>query len=146
MNQFPDLPPVWVIGCILISALLTALLPLGFVPLPNWVGYVFIVAGFALMVWTQSWFKRKATPMMPRQTPSALIVEGPFRINRNPIYTGMLAVILGAAIWFGSVSGFLPALVFPLIINRRFIKGEEAGLRTIFGAQAEEYFNKTRRW
>ena len=146
MNQFPDLPPVWAIGCILTSALLTAFLPIGNVPLPNWAGYAFILAGFALMIWTQTWFKRKATPMMPRQTPSALIVEGPFRINRNPIYTGMLLVVLGAAIWFGSISGFLPALVFPFIINRRFIKGEETGLRSVFGAQAEEYFAKSRRW
>ncbi len=146
MNQFPDLPPVWAIGCILLSALMTWLVPLFPVPLPDWLGWLIIIAGFALMIWTRNWFMRKSTPMMPRQTPSALIIEGPFRINRNPIYTGMALVILGAAIWFGSLSGFLPLLAFPLIITQRFILGEETGLRLVFGTQAEEYFSKTRRW
>lgn len=146
MRQFPDLPPVWALGCILLSAALTGLIPIGQIPLPDWLGILLILAGFALMLWTRTWFKRKATPMMPRETPSALIVEGPFRINRNPIYTGMVLVILGAAIWFGSLSGFLPVLAFPLIITARFIKDEEAGLRRVFGARAHNYFSKTRRW
>ncbi len=146
MNQFPDLPPVWAIAGILVSALLTAFVPMANVPLPDWLGVGLIIVGFALMIWTRTWFKRKDTPMMPRQVPSALIVEGPFRVNRNPIYTGMLVVMLGAAIWFGSLSGFLPTIIFPFVITHRFIKAEEAGLRMVFGAQAEEYFSKTRRW
>lgn len=146
MKQFPDLPPVWAAACILVSALLTGLVPVMDLPMPDWPGYALIVAGFVLMLWTRSWFQRKATPMMPRQVPSALIVEGPFRINRNPIYSGMVLVILGAAIWFGSLSGFLPVIVFPMVITRRFILGEEAGLREVFGAAAEEYFARSRRW
>jgi protein-S-isoprenylcysteine O-methyltransferase Ste14 len=83
---------------------------------------------------------------MPREAPKNLLIEGPFRINRNPIYTGMLLILIGAAIAFGTFSGWLPVLAFPIIITERFIKGEEDGLRAAFPVEAEAYLRESRRW
>jgi protein-S-isoprenylcysteine O-methyltransferase Ste14 len=146
MKQFPDLPPIWGLGMIALSWLLSVTFPIWTFETPLWLAAAWIVAGFALMLWTRLWFRRKSTPMMPRQVPTTLIVEGPFRINRNPIYSGMCLVIFGAALWFGAISGFLPLIAFPIIITRRFILGEEAGLVQAFGDEAHTYIANSRRW
>lgn len=141
-----DFPPIWGLGAILVAAILSWMVPLAHLDLPRWPGVALILAGFALMLWTRHWFKVKQTPMLPRRIPKVLIDDGPFRINRNPIYSGMAMVIFGAAICLGTLSSFLPAIAFPLIISRRFIQGEEAALRDTFGKQAEDYFARSRRW
>jgi protein-S-isoprenylcysteine O-methyltransferase Ste14 len=146
MKRFPDLPPIWAGGAILASALLTAVVPLWTMPVPNALGYALIIAGFAAMLWTVVYFRRASTTIHPGGTPSALIVEGPFRLNRNPIYTGMTLIVFGAALVFGGLSGLVPALAFPLLITRRFILAEEAALKKVFPAEAGSYFERTRRW
>lgn len=147
-RDFPDLPPVWALGAILAEWLAAWWLPLWRFasPVTTAVGVALFVGGLAVIVWSALWFRRKKTPIEPRETPKALIVEGPYRLNRNPIYTGMTLALFGAALWFGALSALIVAAVFPLVIARRFITGEEAGLHRTFGAEAEAYFRRTRRW
>ena len=101
----------------------------------------FVFVGFGLRA-----FVRARTTVNVYRSASALIVEGPFRINRNPIYTGMALVLVGIAFWIGALSAVAIALVFPFVITARFIRGEEAALRSAFGAEAEAYIARTRRW
>ncbi len=144
MKGFPDLPPIWAIGAALAAWLLATYLPI--VTFPRGIGRFFIIAGLGLILWSAWWFRKKGTPIEPRAKPRALIVEGPYRINRNPIYTGLILMVLGYAIGLGAVSALLPAIVFPIIIHRRFVLPEEAELRETFGPEAEAYFRSTRRW
>lgn len=144
MKGFPDLPPIWAMGAALAAWLLATYLPLW--TFPAGYGRFTIVAGLALIIWAAFWFRRKATPIEPHAAPRALIVEGPFRINRNPIYTGLILMVAGYAVGLGAVSALLPALAFPVILHRRFVLPEEARLRAAFGAEAEAYFRQTRRW
>jgi protein-S-isoprenylcysteine O-methyltransferase Ste14 len=144
VKGFPDLPPVWAAGAAAASWALARVAPLA--TWPGGAGYVFMAAGLILIAWSALWFQRKRTPIMPHEEPRALIVEGPFRINRNPIYTGLVLIVAGFAVWLGALSGLLPALALPLVIHRRFVLKEEAALRRAFGAEAEAYFRATRRW
>jgi protein-S-isoprenylcysteine O-methyltransferase Ste14 len=144
VKGFPDLPPIWAVGAALASWLLATYLPV--VAYPTGVGRFFILAGLGLILWAAWWFRRKATPIEPRAEPRTLIVEGPYRINRNPIYTGLILMVGGYAIGLGAVSALLPALVLPVVIHRRFVLREEAALRAAFGPEAEAYFRATRRW
>jgi protein-S-isoprenylcysteine O-methyltransferase Ste14 len=144
VKNFPDLPPIWAMGAALASWLLATYLPV--VTYPTGVGRFFIIAGLGLIFWSAWWFRKKATPIEPRAEPKALIVEGPYRINRNPIYTGLVLMVGGYAIGLGAVSALLPALVFPVVIHRRFVLREEEALKAAFGAEAERYFKATRRW
>lgn len=146
LHGFPDLPPIWALGALGVSALLARVLPLVILPRLVWPALLVGLAGVVLILWSALWFRRKATPIMPRETAKALIVEGPFRVNRNPIYTGMALILAGFALWFGALSAWLPVVAFPLIITRRFILGEEAGLRASFPGEAEAYLKATRRW
>lgn len=144
LKGFPDLPPVWFAGAALSSWLLAWYAP-------GWnfaegFGRAFILGGAAIIVWALVWFRRKKTPVEPNHTPSALIVEGPFRINRNPIYTGLALILIGWALALGAVTALIPALAFGPIISWRFVVKEEEALRAAFGEEAEAYFRRTRRW
>lgn len=142
---FPDLPPVWMLAAALLSWILARALPL--VGFPGAVlGPVIGSVGSLVILWSAWWFWRKGTPIEPGHRPRALIVEGPYRLNRNPIYSGMVAMLTGFAIWLGALSAFLPVLAFAMLIDRRFVRDEEAGLRAAFGPQAEAYFLASRRW
>jgi protein-S-isoprenylcysteine O-methyltransferase Ste14 len=147
-KHFPDLPPIWTAGFAVALYLVAQFVPVvefGF-PGLNLLAYAVSAAGLALILWSALWFRRKKTTIEPFNRPSSLIVEGPYRINRNPIYLGMFIILLGIALWLGAASAVALCLLFPVIITRRFIANEEKDLREIFGAEAEDYFSKTRRW
>jgi len=141
----PDLPPLWLAGHMAAAWALARWLPL-------WrfdagaAGRVVIVLGVALILWSAWWFWRKRTPIEPRHTPRALIVEGPYRLNRNPIYTGLVVILAGWALSLGALSALLTVPVLPVVLTRRFISPEEAALRAAFGAEAERYLTRSRRW
>lgn len=143
-REFPDLPPLWALGAAALAWGLARVLPLA--ALPAWPAWPLLAAGLGLIVWSARWFRAKRTPIEPRETPRALIVEGPYRINRNPIYTGLALVLLGWAFWLGAASALLPAIAFAVVIDRRFVRGEESALVAAFGAEAERYLAATRRW
>lgn len=147
-RDFPDLPPVWMLGHGLLAWAAARAVPLlefdG--PLARTAGAVVALGGIALAAWAAAWFARRRTTIEPREEPSALIVEGPFRLNRNPIYTGMALALLGWALWLGALSSVLAVLPFPFVIDRRFVRDEEAALREAFGPEADGYIAATRRW
>ena len=147
-RDFPDIPPVWAAGVLAVQWVAARWLPLlrfdaGWTGVLGW---ALVVVGIALAVWAALWFRRKRTSIEPRDRPTALIVEGPFRIDRNPIYAGMALVLIGAGLVLGALSSVALAFAFPWIATRRFILGEEDALRETFGAEAEAYIARTRRW
>ncbi len=147
-RDFPDLPPVWALATLAVQAIAAWGLPLVPLvgPLVSTGGWLAIFAGLGLIGWSAFWFRRKRTSIEPRETPARLIVEGPFRLNRNPIYTGMGLVLLGCGLLLGALSSVLLAFAFPLVVTRRFVRAEEAALRRAFGPAAEDYISGSRRW
>lgn len=144
-RDFPDMPPVWALGTLCAQWVLSSVLPILRISLPS-IGWILIAVGLGLAVWSALWFWRKRTAIEPRHTPTALIVEGPYRLNRNPIYTGMAICLVGTGLILGALSALLLVPVFLWIITRRFVIGEEAALRTAFGAVADRYIADSRRW
>jgi protein-S-isoprenylcysteine O-methyltransferase Ste14 len=141
-----DLPPVWAAGAAALAWALAEWVPLARLGDLRAVGAGLFLAGTALMAWSALWFLKKRTPIEPHETPRALIVEGPYRINRNPIYTGMILGVLGIALWFGALSALVPAAALPVFLTRRFVIPEEAALERAFKDEARRYFAGTRRW
>ncbi len=109
-------------------------------------GGVLVAAGIAMIGWSALWFYRKKTTIEPHHTPKTLIVEGPFRISRNPIYLGMLAILLGIVFAYGALSTVVLPGIFAIILTKRFILPEEALLIEQFGDEARRYLAATRRW
>lgn len=148
MKGFPDLPPLWFGLGLGIAWLLAAYLPLLrlFGPALQAAGAMLVLAGLALIGWAALWFWRKKTTIEPHHAPTVLIVEGPYRLSRNPIYLGLLAILTGVVLWLGALSAVPVPFAFAAILTRRFVEPEEAALRRAFGADAERYLAATRRW
>ncbi len=69
------------------------------IPLPyNWFGIFLIVFGGVINIWTDNIFKKEKTTVKPYEKPSILIVSGPFRFSRNPMYFGMAVILLGVTV------------------------------------------------
>ena len=105
-----------------------------------------MLAGLALILWVAKLFDRAGTTIKPFQESSALVVRGPYRLSRNPIYLGMVAALLGVGTMLGSLTPFAIVAVFAWAIDRRFIRREEAMLEATFGAAYAEYRTVVRRW
>lgn len=143
-----DVPPVWMLGVLLISALSDHLWPVGGFDnvVTRGFGLVIALVGLGIFVAAVLWFRRKKTTIHPHGRPTSLIVEGPYRVSRNPIYLAMALILLGQALWLGSALPLLLVLAFIMLITKRFIQPEEENLRQAFGPEAEAYLGKTRRW
>ena len=104
--------------------------------------------GLGLIGWSVTFFLflRHRTSVRPQGAPQKLFSEGPFRINRNPIYTGMFVLVLAFGLLGAGLSGLLLSVVFPLFITKFFIRHEEDLLRRHFPKHAEAYFRVRRRW
>ncbi|MCB1694928.1 MAG: isoprenylcysteine carboxylmethyltransferase family protein [Pseudomonadales bacterium] len=141
-------PPVWLLlGLIAIFAL-NELYPLSrFTGLPaQLVGGAIIVVGLVLLVVANGLFVRAGTDIIPFRNVSTLVTGGVYRYTRNPMYLGMVAVLLGCAITVGAASALLVPLVFAVIIQARFIVPEEQMLRSAFPEQYPAYCQRVRRW
>ena len=147
MKGFPDLPPIWLVFFLLLNWAVAWALP-GFRvgTFTNALSWGLIVIGLALIGWAAFWFWRRKTTIEPHHAPGTLIVEGPFRISRNPIYLAMVIILMGAIFGRGQPLTLILIPTFVVILHVRFVLPEEAGLRKAFGDAAEAYIKATRRW
>jgi protein-S-isoprenylcysteine O-methyltransferase Ste14 len=116
-------------------------------PLIVFLGLVLIAAGLALGVWTTRLFVRigEGTPA-PWDPPRRLVVEGPYRYLRNPMISGVIAILLGEAAVLGRLS-VLVWLAVVVVINHTYILlVEEPGLIRRFGGEYREYKRTVPRW
>jgi protein-S-isoprenylcysteine O-methyltransferase Ste14 len=93
-------------------------------------------------------FKRAKTTVNPVQIEKAsnLVTSGMFRITRNPMYLGMLLLVIGFAIRLDNPIALIWAVVFQQYMNRFQIFPEERMLAFLFGDAYENYMTRVRRW
>jgi protein-S-isoprenylcysteine O-methyltransferase Ste14 len=110
-------------------------------------GIVTIMFGAVLVFWSIFLFETRGrgtpNPLMP---PRDLVISGPYRISRNPMYTGGFLVILGQSLIYNSLGLVLVSLIFIIVINFHLILFEEPELKKRFGAQYEDYTKKVSRF
>ena len=104
-----------------------------------------IIGGLSLSVWTIIYMKRrgKGNPMdafghevAPRT--QHLMTDGPYRINRNPMLTGTLTYLAGAAVWLWTWQAVLVWVLFFCIMFVQVVSEERRLLRD-FGTEYEDY-------
>ena len=143
-KQMLDLPPFWLVGCLLLAWVQTRILPS--LPTLEISGWSFVIVGVAFMVLAFRAFRQARTTVIPHQLPTRLITHGIFRHSRNPIYFADLMILAGASLIMGSWMGLLLVPVLGRILTKRFIEPEEARLKEQFSANYEAWASRTRRW
>jgi protein-S-isoprenylcysteine O-methyltransferase Ste14 len=110
-------------------------------------GLALIAAGFAMWLWTVRLFARIGQGTLAPWDPTRrLVVEGPYRHVRNPMITGVLAVLLGEAALFGSTALLIWCAAFLAVNWAYFVLSEEPGLVRRFGDEYREYKRNVPRW
>src|SRR5262245_21563819 len=144
----PLVPPVYLLAGLALMIALHFFLPLWEFGAPGarYVGIVIAALGIAIILWAAVLFNRSKTGIVPFSQATFLVLGGPYRVTRNPMYVGMALVLLGAAVFLASLAPFLILPLFVLFINNRFILAEEAMLEEVFGQPYLDYKRKVRRW
>ena len=93
-------------------------------------------------------FRRADTTVSPLkpENASSLVTEGVYRITRNPMYLGLLFVLLAWAVFLSSAWALAGPVAFVLYINRFQIAPEERVMAAMFGASYSGYKARVRRW
>ena len=112
----------------------------------HWTGCILFLIAFAMTGYVVFLFNRVDTEINTFKEPRKLVTEGLFRFIRNPIYLGFVLMLMGVAIFLGSLSPWLFVVAFFLISNAWYIPVEERNLETIFGEAYRNYKSKVRRW
>ena len=144
-------PPFLFASAFLVGIGIGKTLPLAIIPLSIYsfariLGIVFVVMAGLTMVSAVLLFATKRTTLIPHGTARSFVVEGPFRLTRNPMYLGFIMGYLGFAI-IVNIFWVLPLLAFPLwVIQTKTIPHEEKNLTRIFGKSYRLYQLRVRRW
>ncbi|MGB5229455.1 MAG: isoprenylcysteine carboxylmethyltransferase family protein [Eudoraea sp.] len=77
---------------------------------------------------------------------SSLVSNGVYKYSRNPMYLGLLLILLAWALWLGNAFNVLLAAGFVSYMNAFQIQPEESTLASLFGKEYNHYFIKVRRW
>lgn len=141
-------PPVLLIIHILAAYVLGRfiLLPIVVSPLFRNIGLGLAGVGFLLGVLSFYAFRRARTTLNPHGSVTTVVSGGIYRFTRNPIYLGMVFMLIGFPLTFGNVWGIPLAPVFIFLMNKLVIEHEEAYLEKKFGEGYTGYKSRVRRW
>lgn len=105
------------------------------------IGVGFTISGFVA-------FRRAKTTIDPTtpQAASSLVSSGVYRITRNPMYVGLLLILIGWAVFLSSGWALLGAPIFAAYIQRFQITPEERALAALFGTEYVAYKARVHRW
>jgi protein-S-isoprenylcysteine O-methyltransferase Ste14 len=110
-------------------------------------GMIITTAGAAVALWCLLTFvfvgKGTAAPFDP---PRRLVVRGPYRFVRNPIYISAILAMLGLALFYRSLSILLYAGLIFLATHLLVVAYEEPTLRRTFRSDYEAYCRRVNRW
>ena len=114
----------------------------------NMISVIFLLFGLGIFsAAVQSFKKHKTTinPLSPDKA-SSLVNSGIFSYSRNPMYLGMLLILLSVSFKFNISGGLFISFLFKIYITRFQIIPEEKAMAKLFGEEFITYKNQTRRW
>jgi protein-S-isoprenylcysteine O-methyltransferase Ste14 len=134
-------PPFLFLGALALGCLLSLVLPIGpRLASPNGlalgVGVTFVAIGLVLAILSIRRFRLAGTSVVPGEPSTALVVEGPYRFTRNPIYIGFVLLYFGLAIILTSLWVLLLLIPVLIVLQRGVVEREEIYLERQFGDAA----------
>lgn len=143
-------PPIWMLLAGAVMWSLDHFWPVLAVLSAPWnrLGWCLVAVGLVPVLTAMRQFVRAATtisPLSPDKA-SALVTGGIYRYTRNPMYVGLLLLLIGWAVVLGSLSPWLIPPLFVVVITQLQILPEERALRARFPAAYEDYTRSVGRW
>ena len=110
--------------------------------------YTFFLIGLWILISAVNSFKKQSTTVNPIkiENASSLVTSGIFKYSRNPMYLGMVMILLGLALMFNVIGGILFTLLFAIYITKYQIRPEEEVMERLFGEDFLKYKNSARMW
>jgi protein-S-isoprenylcysteine O-methyltransferase Ste14 len=110
-------------------------------------GFVLALAGALLCISCilSFVFIGRGTPA-PFDALRRLVIRGPYRIVRNPMYLGAIAVLAGTALYYGSAAVSVYTIAFWTAMHCRVVFSEEPILAQSFGREYKDYRSRVGRW
>ena len=115
-------------------------------PLQEAIGATTMAMGFIFMAWGLATFVRARTAVLPVRPARQLVVWGPYRYSRNPMYAGMTLLYIGLAVVLNTA---WPLVLLPALLASLYalvIRPEERYLGDAFGQEYADYRARVRRW
>lgn len=106
---------------------------------------VFGVIVAVMGVWAFRQARSTLSPIHP-EAASSVVTRGIFRHTRNPMYVGLVAVLLGWAVWLSVPWVFPGPYALMLFLSRFQILPEERAMSSKFGRDYADYCKRVRRW
>ncbi|TPW16569.1 MAG: hypothetical protein FD130_1006 [Halothiobacillaceae bacterium] len=146
--QVITLPPFIYLGGLAVGVILHLLKPWPFFPesLAVSSGMVLIVTAILLAITAIRGFIHAATNIDVRKPATCIVVTGPYRFTRNPMYLAMTLLVVGIAIGFNALWILVTLIPTLLVIQFWVIRREEAYLTKKFGEEYLRYKAKVRPW
>lgn len=144
-NKIP--PPVVALFFLALIFLTRGLASIEF-PYQSSVPALILAAAIATMIYGVLEFRRLETtvnPLQPEKS-TALVTSGVFRFSRNPMYLGLLGILISASIFFGALTAVVILPLFILYMNVFQISPEEKAMEKLFAGEYNEYRAQVRRW
>ncbi len=141
-------PPLLYVGPLILGLTADHWWPLGTtVPAPwRWLAGALGLGLSGLLVAAILAFRRARTRPEPWKPTTALVVDGPYRFTRNPMYVGFTLIYAGVALLADSAWPFLLLPAVLLVMQRFVIRREERYLERKFGDAYRAYCASVRRW
>jgi protein-S-isoprenylcysteine O-methyltransferase Ste14 len=140
-------PPLLAAALLLVTLVLHFLLPeersVGWYQV---IGLLIVVVGAGLSSFAAAIFQARDTTRKPWGEPTAFVVQPPYTWTRNPMYLGLVTVLIGLAVFFESIAMLLAPAVFFAVIDRLVIPREEEMMERLFGKDYLDFKDRVRRW
>ena len=141
-------PPRIAMSLLALAALSQLVLPTIWATLPSFLiaGIAVSALGFGIMIRAWWLFQQHETAICPTAETTSIIVGDIYKLTRNPMYLGMIMILIGIALLVGSWPYYFVAVLYALILDHVFCRYEERKLLDQFGAEYADYAARVRRW
>ena len=146
--NFP--PPVVFVIVFIIGRVLDNTVPISWPESLQQISFLGGIALFAIgsigSIWAMRCFRSESASLMPNKRSDGLVIAGPYRFSRNPMYVAAFAQYIGISMAFQCVWPLVLMPVIWMILNYGIIAREETYLKEEFGQPYEDYLASVRRW
>ncbi|WP_169738246.1 methyltransferase family protein [Maridesulfovibrio frigidus] len=144
------MPPSVFLSCLAISIFLELLFPWPIIVGNELtlfiIGIIILAMGITFMMWGHGRFRSLGVNVPTNMPVSRLVTDGAHKYSRNPMYIGLISIILGLGVAVDSVWILISVLPMTLYISYYVIPKEEAYLVRTFGEDYKKYRNNVRKW